>query len=211
MTISAAPHAAAQAAPHPLPLGPASVVPSRPGELFNGWKLTPAGRHVGVNSLPLKMVPSPDGKMLAVVCAGRWTGLALIDLQTEQATQWVALARSFNGLAFSRDGKTLYVSGGNSDELFAFDYHAQRVGDEPRVLYLAGKHDAAGAKTQNFLSGLAVDPVSGKLFVCNEGTSEVWVVDPAAGKVQAKWRTVACSGRIRNICTFRTGAAAASA
>jgi YVTN family beta-propeller protein len=181
---SIAPLAIAQAATRPIPLGADSVLTAQPGMLFNGWKLTPAGRHVGVNSLPLKMVVSPDGKTLAVVCAGRWCGVALIDLATEQASQWVPLRRTFNGLAFSKDGKTLYVSGGNSDLLYAMDFDGKRLKEEPRAIHLG-----ASSEGGDFLTGLAVDPASGKVYVCNEAASEVWVVDPAAGKVEAKWRT----------------------
>src|SRR5437762_9189196 len=77
-----------QAKPRLIPTGPESVLEAKENLLFNGWKLTPAGRHVGVNPLPLKMVISPDGQTLAAVCSGRWNGLALIDLKTEQTRQW---------------------------------------------------------------------------------------------------------------------------
>src|ERR1700689_4467421 len=102
----------------PIPLGPASVKTAKPNELFNGWKLSPAGRTVGINAMPLKMALSPDGQTLAAVCSGRYNGVALIDLKTEQTTQWIPLSRTFNGLLFSHDGKRLYVSGGNSDALY---------------------------------------------------------------------------------------------
>src|SRR5437764_8247102 len=125
-----------QAKPRPIPTGPASVLHSNPGELFNGWKLSPAGRHVGVNSMPLKMVLSPDGKTLAAVCSGRWNGLALIDLTTETTRQWVPLYRTFNGIAVSRDGKRLFVTGGDSDRLYVFDFDGQKVNDEPTTIHL---------------------------------------------------------------------------
>src|SRR5689334_15622148 len=177
-----------QPKPRPIPTGPASVIQSRPNVLFNGWKLTPAGRHVGINAMPLKMALSPDSKTLAAVCAGRWHGLALVDLATEQTKQWVPLERDFNGLAFSNDGKTIYVSGGASDHLYLFDFDGQRVG-EPRTIHLG--EQPKESKKHNFLAGLAVHPKSGKLYVCNEGMSEVWVVDPVGRKVEAKWRTLA--------------------
>src|SRR4051794_17091588 len=94
LTVSSVDVAFGQAKPRPIPLGPQSALPSKPNELFNGWKLSPAGRHVGLNSMPLKMVVSPDGKTLAAVCAGRWNGVALIDLTTEQTTQWMPLYRT---------------------------------------------------------------------------------------------------------------------
>jgi YVTN family beta-propeller protein len=178
----------AQPAPRPIPTGPESVLEAKPNLLFNGWKLTPVGRHVGVNAMPMKMIVSPDGQSLVAVCAARWHGLALIDLRTEEVRQWVPLFRAFNGLAFSPDGKKLYVSGGASDRVYVFDFDGKKVG-EPKELQL-GKQPPNSTK-QNFLAGLAVNPKSGLVYVCNEGTSEIWVVDPATGDVKSKWQTQA--------------------
>lgn len=175
-----------QAKPRPIPTGPDSVLQSQPNLLFNGWKLSPAGRHIGVNAMPLKMVISPDGKTLAAVCSGRFNGVALIDLASEQTRQWIPLRRTFNGIAFSKDGKQIYVTGGNSDALYVLDFDGTKAG-EPHTYHLGPP--PAGSKKDNFFSGLTVDPANGKLYVCNEGTSEVWVVDPSSGKVEAKWPT----------------------
>ena len=175
-----------QPKPHPIPTGPASVVESKDNTLFNGWKLTPAGRHVGVNALPLKMAISPDGQTLAAVCSGRWNGLALIDLKTEQTKQWLPLYRTFNGVGFSSDGKKIYVSGGNSDSLYIFDFDGNKAA-EPKTIHLG--EQPANSQKENFFTGLAVDPKTGRLFICNEGTNEVWVVDPKTEKVEAKWQT----------------------
>src|SRR6266446_7141308 len=43
-----------------------------PGEnlLFNGWGLTPAGHHIPVSDLALKMIVSPDKKSLLAVHGG---------------------------------------------------------------------------------------------------------------------------------------------
>ena len=45
--------------------------PFRDGTLLpNRWMLTPAGRHIPVGDLPLNMVVSPDGSLLAVTNNG---------------------------------------------------------------------------------------------------------------------------------------------
>ena len=175
-----------QAKPHPIPLGPDSVEKANPNTLFNGWKLTPAGRNVGVNSLPLKLLLSPDGRTLVAVCSGRWNGIALVDLKTEETRQWVPLDRTFNGAAFSKDGKKLFVTGGNSDALYVFNFDGQKV-DKPKTFHL----DAAASparKDNDFLAGMIVDSKSGKLYICNEGSSDILVVDPDSGKVEDKWK-----------------------
>src|SRR5581483_2538611 len=186
--LLAAASAFGQAKPRPIPTGPDSILQSEPNELFNGWKLTPAGRHVGVNSMPLKMVISPDGNTLAAVCSGRWNGLALVDLKTEQTKQWIPLYRTFNGVAFSKDGKKIYVTGGNSDCLYVMDFDGKTAG-EAKTIHLG--EQPKDSKKQNFFSGMIVHPQTGKLYLCNEGMSEVWVVNPDSGSVETKWRTEA--------------------
>jgi hypothetical protein len=44
----------------------------RPNEnlLFNGWGMTPAGEHVTISDMPLKLIVSPDGKFLLAVSGG---------------------------------------------------------------------------------------------------------------------------------------------
>ncbi len=126
------------------------------------------------------------GKTLVAVCSGRWNGIALVDLKTEETRQWVPLDRTFNGAAFSKDGKKLFVTGGNSDALYVFNFDGQKV-DKPKTFHL----DAAASparKDNDFLAGMIVDSKSGKLYICNEGSSDILVVDPNSGKVGDKWK-----------------------
>jgi hypothetical protein len=52
----------------------APVWPGYQGEgvtlLPNGWRIAPEGRHVTVGDLPMNMVPSPDGRFLAIATSG---------------------------------------------------------------------------------------------------------------------------------------------
>src|SRR5262245_59992803 len=44
----------------------------RPGEnlLFNGWGVTPAGQHVAISDLALKLIIAPDKRRLVAVHGG---------------------------------------------------------------------------------------------------------------------------------------------
>ena len=144
-----------------------------PGEnlLFNGWGMTPAGRHVGIRSdLTLRMLITPDKKRLVAVNGGfNEQGLTLIDPQTATVTQQVPMAKAWNGLAFSADGKRIFVSSGDEGAIHVFSY-ADGVATPSTVV----RPDPTA--TDTFLAGLTVDPNSGKVFVCNEGNHEVWVL-----------------------------------
>ena len=52
----------------------APVWPGYKGEgvtlLPNGWRIAPEGRHVTVGDLPMNLVPSPDGRFLAISTSG---------------------------------------------------------------------------------------------------------------------------------------------
>ena len=140
--------------------------------LFNGWGMTPAGKHVPLGDMPLKMVISPDKKMLVAVSAGFINvGLTLIDLEGKRVTQFLPLPVAWNGLAFSKDGKRIYVSGGDSGNIHVFKYADGKATAENTV---KPSPDAIGT----FLGAIAVHPVRGKLYVCNEANHEVWLVNP---------------------------------
>ena len=170
--------------------------------LFNGWGITPVGQHTQLNGdTPLKMALSPDGRTLAVATGGfNNTGLELLDVQTRKSTQFLPLPRAFNGLAFSKDGSRLFVTGGASGKMYSFNFtdgkatadkavqpdpEAKSSEKQPRRRAGAAATPADEGNTV-FLTGLAVHPTNGKLYVCNEAAHEIWVVDPSSLELQAQ-------------------------
>jgi len=171
----------------------AGLAPSR-DLLFNGWGLSPTGRHVALQGdMPLKMALSPDGRFLAAVTAGyQGVGLSVMDASGAGTPQFLPLPRAFNGLAWSRDGARLFVAGGSSASLHSFAFAAGKLTASPAVdLAASTSSPSSGAGSSGagssgvgasglpvFLAGLAVHPDSGRLYVCNEGGHEVWEVNP---------------------------------
>jgi YVTN family beta-propeller protein len=154
-----------------------------PGEnlLFNGWGVTPAGKHTEIRSdLPSKMVISPDHKRLVALTAGyNDEGLTLIDLATWQVRQHLPMPEAFNGLAFSLDGKRIFATTGDEGAIAVFDYAdgtatpAQSIHPDPSV-------------KRSFLAGLTVDGRNGNVYVCDERDHEVWLLDGKTLAMQAK-------------------------
>jgi len=148
----------------------------RPNEnlLFNGWGITPAGEHAAMSDLALKLVVAPDGKRLLAVNSGfNQHGLTIFDIATRKKTQFLPLAKSWNGLAFSSDGKQCFVSGGDSGLIHVFNYA------DGQAVFDRSVKPAPEAK-EVFLAGLAVHPRTGTLYVCNEAEDEVWALDPGS-------------------------------
>lgn len=112
---------------HPV-TGQALTVPGKDGSatlLFNGWKITPAGRHISTGDFLLGGAISPDGTTLAICNAGYDKhALHIVDLATEKEVTNLPVAHTWNGLAWSPDGKKIYVGGGVSiagSDIYTFE------------------------------------------------------------------------------------------
>ncbi|HSU56422.1 MAG TPA: bifunctional YncE family protein/alkaline phosphatase family protein [Candidatus Dormibacteraeota bacterium] len=143
--------------------------------LFNGLGLTPAGEHVRISDMPLKMVVAPDRKAVVAICAGfNEAGVNIVSLDSRHERQFISLKEVFNGLAFAPDGKHFYVSGGDSGLLYVFRYSNGKADLEKTIRLSAGN-----SEEPVFLTGLAVHPDSGTLYVCNEANNEIWALKPS--------------------------------
>ncbi len=154
----------------------------RPGDglLFNGWGVTPAGEQIRTSDLVLKMVVSPDRQRLVAVSGGfNDQGLTLIDPAAKRVTQFLPMKEAWNGLAFSNDGRRIFVSTGDQGAVQVFRYAAGEATPDRAV-----KPDPRARGT--FLAGIAVHPTTGTVYVCNEGNHEVWVLDGTTLELRAK-------------------------
>jgi YVTN family beta-propeller protein len=141
-------------------------------DLPNGWKLTLLGKSIPTEDLILKSVVSPDGKAVIAVTAGfNPHGLVVVDTRTEQATQRITLKSAYNGLSWSPDGKSLYVSGGNANgkvptraPIYRFAYENGKLSAEPSGL-LEESIDLADV----FWTGVAHHPKKNLLYATNRG------------------------------------------
>ena len=148
--------------------------------LFNGWGVTPAGTQVPVSDLALKLVVSPDKKWLVGVHGGFTKhGVTIIDIAKRAPAQFIPIAETWNGLAFSGDGKKFFVSGGDSGKI-----HLLKLANGQATLDLSVAPGPSSGENV-FVAGLAVSPATGKLYACNEGGDEIWVLDPATLALQA--------------------------
>ena len=93
-----------------------------------GQTLTPAGTHIEVADRPLGMALSADGASLAVVTGSNFGSrrIHLIDTASNRVAQSISIGDSFAGVAFSPDGKRLYVGGGRDHNV---KFYSQRNGE----------------------------------------------------------------------------------
>src|ERR1700744_5421869 len=102
--------------------------------LPNGWKLSPAGRQLGIGDLPLNLQLSSSGRLMAVTNNGQSTqSVQLIDPKNEKLLDEKVVGKSWYGLAFSRDEKKLYVSGGNDNWILSIAIEHNKFGQTDTV------------------------------------------------------------------------------
>lgn len=156
--------------------------------LPTGVRLDGVGDTVELGSMPLNVVPALSGDKAVVVLSGwREQGIQVVDLKTREVTQTLLQDGAFYGAAFSPDGNTLYVSGGNTDMLFIYAWKDGKA-------ILANKLELAKVKTADgtgtsYPSGVAVAPSGKFVYVAENVGDRLAVVDPATGEIVQRFPT----------------------
>ncbi len=158
---------------------PVRALPGSDGEvtlLPNGWRISPAGRHLQVSDLPLNMILSPDGRFLIVTNNGyAKPSFTVVDTRTFTIAATVPLDDAWLGLAWHPDGKRFYSSSDNNVREFTFA--------DGRVS--AGRTFPLGPSPTRsaFAGGLSVRPDGTRLFVVRVMAHTLTSVNIETGRV----------------------------
>lgn len=158
------------------------IVPGKNGDktlLPNGWSLSPAGNSLQLGDLPLNIVLSSSKKYLAVTNNGQSTqSIQLIDVEKEQILDEIKINKSWYGLQFSRDEKTLYASGGNDNSILEYAIVAGKLSLKDSLVL--------GDKWPNKISptGIAIDDDAKLLYVVTKENNSLYVVDLKLKKIK---------------------------
>ncbi|WP_018617974.1 bifunctional YncE family protein/alkaline phosphatase family protein [Spirosoma luteum] len=140
--------------------------------LPNGWSLTPTGRSLNLDDLPLNLVVSPSKKYLAVTNNGQSTqSIMLIDAKTEKLIDSTKVAKAYLGLAFSDDETRLYASGGNDNKILVYKIENQKL--VPGEAIVLGKPWPVKISP----TGLCVDDAKNRLYVVTKEDSSLYICD----------------------------------
>jgi len=171
---------------------PARQLPGKTAKgtlLPNGWTLTPEGAQIPTSDLPLNMVLSDDGRYLLVTTNGNGDQMIeVIDLNASQSVQRISVKKSWLGLAFAPDGKRFFVSGGDDNEVMIFDFAAGKATEAGKIILGSSDYHKLDEKARAearrkglgefaFPAGLAVTPDGKRLYVAENLTHKVAVVD----------------------------------
>ncbi len=158
--------------------------------LPNGWKLSPIGKQLPLEDLPLNIVISPNKKLAAITNNGQSTqGIHLIDVANQKILDYSTTPKSWYGLAFSGDNKFLYASGGNDNWILKYTITSNQlklvdsiklgvkwpvrisptglcINDATNTMYVVSKENNSlyevNLKTKNFV----VYPLGSEAYTC---------------------------------------------
>jgi DNA-binding beta-propeller fold protein YncE len=147
--------------------------------LANGWKLSPVGKMLPLGDLPLNIAVSPSGKLLAVTNNGQSTqSIQLIDTKNMKTLDSVVIGKSWLGLTFSKDEKTLYASGGNDNWIIRYKVKANKLENYDTIVI--GKPWPEKIS----VAGIVVDDDRNLLYTVTKENNSLYVVDLETKRVQ---------------------------
>ncbi|HEX5437770.1 MAG TPA: bifunctional YncE family protein/alkaline phosphatase family protein [Gemmatimonadaceae bacterium] len=167
------------------PGAPATSIRPR---LPTGVSLDPAGSTVAVGAMPLSMALAPDARRMVLLLSGwREQGLQVVDRASGRVVQTLEQPSAFLGLVFSRDGRSLYTSGGNGDVIYRYAWQGDTAVLADSIL-LAAK-TSPHARGRHYPSGLALSPDGTTLYAAENLADSLAVVDLASGRVTMRVAT----------------------
>src|SRR5215813_1004625 len=157
--------------------------------LPTGVCLDPVGRSFAVGNMPLAMVLSPEGDRIVISLSGwRQQGLQVVERDTGAVVQTISQPSAFLGLAFSRDGRTLYASGGNEDVIYRYAWRDKQASLVGAIVLAQKEPKKDGAR---FPAGMALSRDGRKLFVAENLADSLAVIDLASDHVVQRFQTEA--------------------
>ncbi len=140
--------------------------------------------------MPLAALLAPDGHSVVVSLSGwREQGLQIVNRESGALVQHIPQSGAFVGLAFSADGATLYASGGATDRVYIYAWHASSA--EPATLVDSIALSSAGAAPNEsapppgsrYAAGLALSRDGRMLYVAENLADSIAVVDLASRRI----------------------------
>ncbi len=160
-----------------------------PGALPTALDRLPTGAHLDpatplrvVGQMPLAIVPAPEGDRVVLLLNGwRDQGIQVVERVSGRVLQTVPLQSTFLGLAFSIDGRSLYVAGGNANVVYRFEWRdgAATLRDSI-VLQPRSAPRASGVR---YPGGLALSRDGRQLYVAENLADSLAVIDLSSGRV----------------------------
>jgi DNA-binding beta-propeller fold protein YncE len=137
--------------------------------------------------MPLAMTLSPGRDRVIVVLSGwREQGVQVVDRASGRVLQTIRLPAAFLGVAFSPDGRSLYVSGGNQDVIYRFDWRDGRATLADSIALAEKQKGKSGTR---YPAGIAISRDGRTLYAAENLGDSLAVVDLITRRVAQRLPT----------------------
>jgi len=140
--------------------------------LPNGWGISRIGLSLQLGDLPLNIAVSSSGRLAAVTNNGESDqSIYLIDALSAIVLDTIVTRAAWVGLAFTKDEKTLYASGGNRNVIYKYSIKNKKLGlADSLVLGKPWPERISPA-------GLALDEKKNLLYVVTKENNSLYILD----------------------------------
>jgi len=167
--------------------GIAAQDPAGARRLPTGAQLDPAGVSYDLGSMPLAMTLSPDRSRVIVLLNGwREQGIQVVERSSGRILQTIPLPAVFLGITFSPDGKSLYVSGGNEDQIYRFDWRDGKAALSDSIALGVREKGKSGTR---YPAGIAISRDGRTLYAAENLGDSLAVVDLTSRRVVQRLAT----------------------
>jgi len=120
---------------------PDRLTPEGKMMLPNGWRITPAGRHIKLpGDLPMKMIVTRDGKLIVNTAGWHDHNVHILDLKSEKLEQTLDVGKNWDGMSLDPSTGSLFISsGGTPKKGYEADEEKLKRKLSPEVKAMVGK------------------------------------------------------------------------
>ena len=158
------------------------------GFLLNtGWRVKPAGVQIPLDTLPMSALLSKDGRFLVALNGGfNPPSLSVLDTKDGHEVGRTPVTDAWLGLAFSPNGRTLWVGGGSQASVYEFSFDENGKLAPKRTFEIV---EAAARSARDFIGDVAADPDGHLLYACDLYHDAIVVVNAQSGIVIDRFKT----------------------
>ncbi len=164
------------------------VGPQEDGSVLlpTGWQIRPAGMQLETDTFPMASALTPDRRYMAVLHGGyNPPSVVMMEAATLKVVSRVELEDAWLGLAFSPDGKSLYVGGGSRAVV-----HQIAVAEGGQLSRTASWKLTEGTPThEDFTGDVAVSPDGRLIYAAMLHRNVIAVINPQSGRVIERFET----------------------
>jgi DNA-binding beta-propeller fold protein YncE len=155
--------------------------------LNSGWRVKPAGVQIPLDTLPMSSLLSKDGRFLVVLNGGyNPPSLSVLDTKDGHEVGRTPVTDAWLGLAFSPNGRTLWVGGGSQASVYEFSFDENGKLAPTRTFEIVKR---AARSARDFIGDVAIDPEGHLLYACDLYHDAIVVVNAQSGIVIDRFKT----------------------